>query len=170
VSQITLKKEKSMMKKILFLVLTGMLLLSACGGGMKNASGKLEVRDYWARTAMKGGNGAAYMMIDNGTAVNHELIGASSDIADATELHLSKMENGVMQMVQQMAVALPAGEMVEFKPGGLHVMFIGLKQDLKVGDTITLTLKFKDHEDITLTVPVKDAADMGGSGMDGQMP
>ena len=157
-----------MIKKILFVVLVG-LLLSACGGS-KNTSGKLEAREYWTRAAMKGGNGAAYMILDNGTTTHHELIGVSSDIAEATEIHLSKMENGVMQMIQQTAVSLPVGEMVEFKPGGLHVMFVGLKQDLKVGEAITLTLTFKDHKDITLTVPVKDAADMGGSGMDGQMP
>ncbi len=44
---------------------------------------------------------------------------------------------------------------------------IGLKQDLNVGDNITLTLHFKNYEDITLTVPVQDAADMGAPGMDG---
>jgi copper(I)-binding protein len=157
-----------MMKKILFVILAGMLVLSACGGG-GNTSGKLEVRDYWTRAAMKDGNGAAYMLISNGTKQDHELLGASSDVANAVEIHLSTMENGVMQMKQQESVLLPAGKDVEFKPGNLHVMFIGLKQDLKAGDQITLTLHFKDYEDITLTVPVKDAADMGGSGMDGQM-
>lgn len=158
-----------MMKRVLFFVLAGTLLLSACrAGGV--TSGKFEARDYWSRAAMKGGNGAAYMMLSNGLEQDQELIGASSDIADAVEVHLSKVENGVMQMAQQESVLLPAGALVEFKPGGLHVMFIGLKQDLNVGDEITLTLHFKNHEDITLTVPVKDAANMGGSSMDGQMP
>lgn len=149
------------MKRILMFVLTGTLLLSACrAGGV--TSGKLEARDYWTRTAAKGDNGAAYMMISNGLAEDQELIGVSSDVADAVEVHLSKVENGVMQMTQQESVLIPAGALVEFKPGGLHVMFIRLKQDLKVGDEITLTLHFKDHEDIILTVPVKDAANMGG--------
>jgi copper(I)-binding protein len=158
-----------MIKKILIFVLAGALLLSACGSS-GNASGKLEARDYWSRAAMKGNNGAAYMLLSNGTAQDQELSGVSSDIANAAEVHLSKMDNGVMQMIPQESVLLPAGADVEFKPGGLHVMFIGLKRDLKVGDEITLILHFKDHEDITLTVPVKDAANMGGSGMDGQMP
>ena len=155
-----------MSKKILFMILAGMLLSSACGN-RKNTSGILEIRDQWARSAMQGGNGAAYMLFDNGTATNQELIGASSDIAEAAEIHLSRLEDGVMKMEQQASVALPAGEMLEFKPGSYHVMFVGLKRELKAGDTFTLTLKFKGHEDITLTVPVKDAADMGGSGMDG---
>ncbi len=60
---------------------------------------------------------------------------------------------------------------MELKPGGYHVMLIGLKQELKAGDEISLTLHFKNHADLTLTVPVNDAAQMGGSGMDGhQMP
>ena len=46
-------------------------------------------------------------------------------------------------------------------------MLIGLKQDLNVGDEITITLHFQNSEDVTLTVPVKDAAEMGGSGMEG---
>jgi copper(I)-binding protein len=50
------------------------------------------------------------------------------------------------------------------------VMLIGLKQDLKAGDKISLTLQFGNHEDITLTIPVMDAEGMGGSGMDGHMP
>lgn len=157
------------MKRILMFVLAGILLLSACrAGGV--TSGKLEARDYWTRAAMKGGNGAAYMMISNGLAQDQELTGVSSDIAEAAEVHLSKMENSVMQMIPQESVLLPAGALVEFKPGGLHVMFIGLNRDLNVGDEITLTLHFKDHEDIALTVPVKDAANVGGSGMDGSMP
>jgi len=156
------------MKKILLPILAGVLLLSACGSG--NTSGKLEVRDYWARGAVKGNNGAAYMMINNGLAQDEELIGVSSAVANAVEIHSSKVENDVMQMTPQKSVLLPAGEDVEFKPGGLHIMFVGLEQDLNVGDEITLTLHFKNHEDITLTVPVKDTADMGGSGMDGHMP
>jgi copper(I)-binding protein len=50
------------------------------------------------------------------------------------------------------------------------VITFGLKQDLKAGDEITLTPHFKNHEDITLTIPVLEAENMGGSGMDGQMP
>ncbi|MDP2777746.1 MAG: hypothetical protein Q8O48_08870 [Anaerolineales bacterium] len=46
-------------------------------------------------------------------------------------------------------------------------MAIGLKQNLNMGDNRTLTLHFKNYEDINLTVPVQDAADMGGSGTDG---
>jgi hypothetical protein len=157
------------MSRFPIFVAIAILLLTSCGG--RNTSGRLEVRDAWARAAMTSDNGAAYMVISNGTDVQHELIGVSSDSADAVEMHLSKMENDVMQMIPQESVLLPAGGDVEFKPGGLHIMLIDLKHNLEVGGEITLTLMFKDHADITLTVPVKDAADLGGSGMDGhQMP
>jgi len=61
-------------------------------------------------------------------------------------------------MIPQESVPLAAGAKVEFKPGGLHVMLIGLKQDLKVGDQFELTLHFKNHADIVLKVIVKEEA------------
>lgn len=156
------------MKKTFMFVLAGMLLLSACGAPK---SGAMEAVDYWARSGLKDGNSAAYMLFANGTAQDDELIGASSDVARAVEIHLSQMgADGVMQMIQQESIAIASGGELELKPGSYHVMIIGLTQDLNVGDSISLTLHFKNHADITLTVPVKEAADMGGSGMDGQNP
>lgn len=131
----------------------------------------IEAHDYWARSALKDGNSAAYMLLHNHETEVDELVGASSDIANSVEIHLSSMgADGVMKMEKQESIALGADAEVEFKPGGFHVMFIGLKQELKVGDEFALTLHFKNHEDITLTVPVKDPANMGGSGMDGHTP
>ncbi|MBI3150889.1 MAG: copper chaperone PCu(A)C [Chloroflexi bacterium] len=154
------------MKRIFVIVLAGMLWLSACGAPK---SGAIEASDFWARSGLKDGNSAAYMMLVNGTGQDDELIGASSDVAMAVEIHLSQMSaDGVMQMMKQESVAIVSGGELELKPGSYHVMLIGLMKDLNVGDEITLTLHFQNHEDITLTIPVKDAADMGGSGMDGQ--
>ncbi len=162
------------MKRILvMLVLAGSMLLSACGAtGNGNAEGMdIEAHDYWARAALKDGNSAAYMLIHNHTEADDELTGASSDVAEAVEIHLSQMKpDGTMEMIPQESIALPADGEVELKPGSYHIMLIGLKQDLKAGDTITLTLHFKNHADITLTIPVMEMEGMGGSGMNGQMP
>ncbi len=153
------------MKKILLFVLAGMLLLSACGSHMGDS---IEVRGAWARNGMAGGNSAAYMLLVNGTGQADQLVGASSDAASVVELHLSQMTaDGVMQMTKQDAVTLNANAMLELKPGSYHIMLIGLNQDLNVGDGITITLHFRNHEDLPLIIPIKDAADMGGSGMDG---
>ncbi len=143
------------MKRILIFVLLSVMLLSACAPAAKD----VEASDVWARTGMAGGNSAVYMTLVNGTSADDELLSASSDVAEAVELHESKMgENGEMQMIPQASISLEAGAKVEFKPGGLHVMLIGLKQDLKAGDEFELTLHFKDHADITLKVIVKEAA------------
>lgn len=162
------------MKKIFAFVLAGALFLSACGGGMtqdehghEDGEG-VEAHDYWARAAMSGGNSAAYMLLHNHGAEADALISASSDVAEAVELHLSQMNaDGTMEMIQQEKIDLPADGEVELKPGSYHVMLIGLKQDLMAGSEITITLTFEHAGEITLTVPVKDAAEMGGEGMDG---
>jgi len=156
------------MKRRLMFVLAGTLLLSACGAPKSNS---IEVSNYWVRSALSGGNSAAYMLLTNDTGQADQLIGASSDAATAVEIHLSQMStDGVMQMIHQQSVAIGSGAELELKPGSYHMMLIGLKQDLNVGDHITLTIHFNNHADITLTVPVQDTADMDGSGPDGHEP
>ncbi|PIY44109.1 MAG: hypothetical protein COZ06_21300, partial [Armatimonadetes bacterium CG_4_10_14_3_um_filter_66_18] len=119
------------MKHILMIVTLGALLVGACAP----AATEVEASAVWARTGMSGGTGAAYLTLVNGAAADDELLSASSDVAEAVEIHLSQAgANGEMQMIPQKSVPLAAGAKVEFKPGGLHVMLIGLKQDLKVGD------------------------------------
>lgn len=159
------------MKKIFAFLFASALLLSACGGGMaggeEHTDGEgVEAHDYWVRAAMAGGNSAAYMLLHNHGAEDDALIAVSSDVADAVEMHLSQMKaDGTMEMIQQEKIDLPADGEVELKPGSYHIMFIGLKQDLVAGSEITLTLTFEKAGDITLTVPVKDSADMGGESM-----
>ena len=157
------------MKRILLmLVLAGTLLLSACGSASDEhmVGTDIEAHDPWARSAMKDGNGAAYMLLHNHTDTDDELVGVSSDLATAVEIHLSQMKaDGAMQMIKQESIALPADGEVELKPGSYHIMLIGLKQDLKAGDEFSLTLHFKNHEDITVTASVLEAPNM-----DGHMP
>ena len=70
---------------------------------------------------------------------------------------MSQMDSsGVMSMQPQQSVEIPASDTVEFKPGGLHVMLINLNQDLALGNTILLTLKFEKAGEITLEVPVEE--------------
>ncbi len=161
------------MKKILLiLVLAGNLLLSACTTNDGHTAGTdIEAHDFWTRSALKDGNGAAYMLLHNQSNEDDALIGVSSEVAETVEIHLSQMKaDGTMEMIKQESIALPVDAEVELKPGSYHVMLIGLKQDLKAGDEFSLTLHFKNHEDISLTIPVMDAEGMGGSGMDGHMP
>lgn len=140
-------------KTLIFVLLLTTLLASACG----SSSGQMTVSDAWARPASAGENGAAYFVIENGTASDDTLLSVSSNIASATEVHMSMANDmGVMSMQMQEAVAVPAKGKVEFKAGGLHVMFVNLNHDLKVGDTITLTLNFKTAGSVVIEVPVTE--------------
>ena len=152
------------MKRVFAILLLGMFLLSACGPKGEG----VQAENFWMRSGLKDGNSAAYMLLTNFTDQDVALIGASSDVAAAVEIHLSSMgADGTMKMEQQESVAIPAGGELVLKPGGYHVMFIGLTKDLMVGEEVTITLHFDGYEDVTLTVPVQDAEEMGGSGMDG---
>lgn len=139
------------MKRLYMLLLAGILLLTAC-----DTPTGITVRNAWARPATQGGNGAVYFVLENHSSESDELTGVSSEIAEAVEMHESKMEGDVMQMQHVMSIPVNGNDRVEFAPGGLHVMLIGLKQDLKIGEEFQVTLQFADYEDITLTVMVQE--------------
>jgi len=139
------------MRRFLKVLLAGIILLSAC-----SAATGITIKEPWARPAVQGDNGAAYFLLQNHSAWDDELTGVSSDIAAAVEIHESKMEGDVMQMQQLMSIPIQGKASIEFAPGGYHIMLIGLKQDLKVGDEFQVTLQFKEHEDITVAVSVQE--------------
>src|SRR5574342_1135574 len=118
-----------MLNQKAFLVLVSWLLLASCQSS-SITSGVMDIRNAWARPAAAAENGAVYFVIENGTAQADTLLSAQTDIAMAAELHLSQAEGDHMSMHQQMQVTLPAGEMVEFTPGGLHIMLVGLTREL----------------------------------------
>jgi len=98
---------------------------------------------------------AVYFVIVNDTSEVDTLIGASSDAASQTTLHETRMNGDVAEMVPVNSVDIPAHGRFEFKPGGYHVMLVGLTRDLKEGNTFKLSLKFEKNGTITLEVPVR---------------
>jgi copper(I)-binding protein len=127
------------------------LLLSGCA-----AQSGIEVREPWMRPGTQGGNGAVYFIVQNHSSEEDEIVSIRSDAAAAVEIHESKMEGDVMQMQQLASVPLQSGAEVTFQPGGLHIMLVGLKNDINMGDEIELTLQFKNYEDIKVSVPVSE--------------
>jgi copper(I)-binding protein len=128
-----------------------LLLTSACAGPPE-----ITIDDPWARPGFKGDNSAVYLVINNSTEQGDGLIGASSDVANMTEIHLSKMDaEGTMTMERQDLIGIPASETVTLEPGGLHVMLMNLVNDLNVGDKFDLTLAFQRAGDIVVEVEVK---------------
>lgn len=139
-------------KFLISAILLATLLVSGCAN-----AGEFKVMDAWARPAASGENGAVYFIISNATDTDDILLSASTDVASAAEVHMSMIDgNGVMSMQMQEALAVPARQEIIFKPGGLHVMLVGLTQDLKLGDTITLLLRFEKTGEITMQVEVKE--------------
>ncbi len=127
------------------------IITSACGG-----SDKVTIQDAWARPGFRGDTSAVYLTIINPTDLGDGLIGASSDVAGVTEIHLSRMDDaGTMTMERQDLVFIPANGSAELSPGGLHVMLVNLMKNLSVGDTFPLTLEFQRAGDITVEVEVK---------------
>jgi hypothetical protein len=116
----------------------------------------LQVADAWARPGQAGGNSAIYLVINNPLANADTLLSASTAVAETVELHISKMEDGMMVMEQQENVPIAAKSKVTFEPGGLHVMLIGLKNDLKAGDSFQATLRFEQAGDLSVDVTVKE--------------
>ena len=143
----------AMQKRVV--LLAGFMLLAACQSS-KITTGVLTVNDAWARPVARGDNGAVYFVIENGTSQDDVLISVQSEIASAVELHRSQMENNHMSMHQAGEIALPAGEAVEFSPGGLHIMLVGLRRDLTTGTSFDITLTFQNAGKQNVTVSVKE--------------
>ncbi len=104
--------------------------------------------------------GALYMTLMNHGAAGDKLIAISSPVAASVELHESKEENGVSSMRAVEALELPAGGMLELKPGGYHAMLVGIKTPMKKGDSVAFTLTFETAGEIAMTAQVGETAAM----------
>ena len=118
----------------------------ACGCVARaGAAQPADVKDPWVRAPAPGQKVAgAYMELVSRT--NNNLVAVSSPAAARVELHSMTMEEGVMKMRQVGRIELPAGRPVRLAPGGLHIMLIDLKQPLKPGDRVPLTLTLQRED------------------------
>jgi copper(I)-binding protein len=129
--------------------------------GMKGMQGmqhgNIQVQHPYARAVPPGQpNSAAFMTLRNMGGEANALIAASSPAANVVELHTHTMDDGMMKMRRVEQIDIPAKGETELKPGGLHIMLIGLKQQLKPGIKVALTLKFSDGTESTVDAPVQD--------------
>jgi periplasmic copper chaperone A len=123
---------------------------------------QLEVNNAWARaTPAKAEVGAAYVTILS--PISDRLVSASSPVAKKAELHTMAMQDMVMKMRPIAGLDIPAGQPVTLKPGGEHIMLMGLNQPLHEGQSFPLTLDFEKAGPRTVTVTV-EKADAKGPG------
>jgi copper(I)-binding protein len=142
--------------------LLSLALMSAPALAADTKAGSIEIEHPWAR-ATATANGAIYMELENKGGAPDKLVAASTPAAEKAELHTHLMENGIARMRPVDAIEVTPGSPTVLRPGGLHVMLMGLKAPLKVGDTITVTLTFEKAGKVEVTVPVqKSAGSMGG--------
>jgi copper(I)-binding protein len=101
--------------------------------------------------------GGGFITLSNKGTSADRLIGASAPVAATVEIHTMRMEGDVMRMRPVDAIELPAGETVELKPGGMHMMFMGLKAPLKAGEGFPLTLRFEKAGEMTIHMHIEAA-------------
>jgi hypothetical protein len=102
----------------------------------------------------------AFMVLENDEDREVKVINAWAPGFDTIELHKSVEENGMHKMIKQDALVIPPMGSLELRPGGYHVMLIGVHKPPKAGDVIPLRLDFEGLPSQTIQVPVKKRAEM----------
>lgn len=133
------------------------LLLASALFASLAAQAQVKVDDAWVRsTVAPQKTTGAFMQLTSAKPV--KVVAASSPLAAVVEIHEMKMEDGVMKMRAVDALPLPAGQPVALKPGSYHVMLMGLKAPIKVGETVPLTLTVEGEDKQRSNVEIKAEA------------
>jgi copper(I)-binding protein len=126
------------------------------------AAGELRIDRPWSRAAGANANGAGFMTIRNTGSQPDRLLSASTPGARVVELHTHIREGDVMRMRPVNDIPLPPGQTVQLRPGGLHVMLIGLTGPLNRGASLPLTLRFERAGEVQVTLAIEAAGSQGG--------
>ncbi|MFM2448447.1 MAG: hypothetical protein RIS44_897 [Pseudomonadota bacterium] len=137
------------------LIATLMVLAAFTSQAHSYKVGAIDIGHPWARPTAAGQKaGGGYLKLTNAGGADR-LVSVSSDVSDSVELHTMSMDGTVMRMRQVDGIDLPAGQTVELKPGGFHIMFIGLKAPLKEGSKFPVKLKFEKAGEVVVDVKVQ---------------
>ncbi len=126
-------------------------------------AGVLKISAPWARATPKGATiGGGYLKIANTGNAPDRLIGGSCDLAGRFEIHEMSMDKGVMKMrAVTKGLEINPGQTVEFKPGGYHVMFVGLKKPFTKGEQVKATLQFEKAGKVNVVFMVEGIGAQG---------
>ena len=102
--------------------------------------------------------GAAYVSLMNHADEGDRIVAVSSPVAKSAEIHKTEEADGVVKMLPAGALEIGPMGTLEMKPGGYHIMLMGLSQPLKKGEEIAITLTFEKAGDLTLKLPVGEVA------------
>ena len=120
-------------------------------------AGDLVITQAWSRATPGGAKiGGGYLTIENKGATADRLIGGSADAAGKLEVHEMAMNNGVMTMRPlDKGLAIEPGKTVKLAPGGYHLMLMDLKNPLKQGDKVPVTLEFEKAGKVMVSLDVQ---------------
>lgn len=138
------------MKPIRIHVAAALLALSSASA----LAADLDVKTPWVRGTVAGQKATGAFM-ELSSPAGTVIVGASSPVAGVTEIHEMKMDAGVMKMRAIPRLDVPAGKTVSLAPGGYHVMLMDLKQQLKKGDIVPLTLQVEGKDGKVAPVELK---------------
>ena len=152
-----------MKRKALVWSLLLALCLTAAGQTMaQSPTTAISVEHAWARATPAGAKtGAVYLTMVNRTTVADRLTSVSTPAAASAQVHQETESNGVMRMRELTSVAVESGGIVTLKPGGMHIMLVGLQHPLKEGQDFPLTLEFEKAGKVDLRVPIMKVGAMG---------
>ena len=136
-------------------LLAGMVAVSARAEEIK--AGNLVITQAWTRATPGGAKvGGGYLTIENKGSAPDKLIGASAEVAGSVEVHEMVTINGVMKMRPvEGGLAIEPGKTVKLAPGGYHLMMMELKNPLKQGDKLPITLQFEKAGKVAVTLDVQ---------------
>lgn len=141
--------------------------LAALPALAQTKAGDITVTNAWTRST-KGPMGAGFMTLTNTGGGEDALLKVEAAWAERVEIHDHiRDENGVMKMREIGTLAVPAGQAVELRPMGKHLMFFGVKEPLTQGEMRAVTLTFAQAGAVTLDLPVQPPGSMGPGRMEG---
>jgi periplasmic copper chaperone A len=129
-------------------------------------AGDLVISQAWSRATPSGAKIAGgYLTIENKGTAPDRLVSGAGDVAARVELHEMAMDNGVMKMRPlDKGLTIEPGKTVKFAPGGYHLMLMDIKQPLKQGDKVPVTLEFEKAGKVTVSLDVQGVGAQGPAG------
>lgn len=124
--------------------------------------GGIVVEQAWARASiLKSRPGVAYLMIRNEGSATDRLVAVTSPLAGAVAIHASEISGGTMRMHAMEHLEIPPGRQVTLKPGGMHLMLMGLREPLREGDRLPIVLEFEHAGRLEVSAQVLSPAAKG---------
>jgi periplasmic copper chaperone A len=138
-------------------------VLAAPAYAQEVRAGDLVITQAWSRATPGGAKiGGGYLTIENKGAAPDRLIGVAGDVAGKIEVHEMAMKEGVMTMRPlENGLTVEPGKTVELAPGGYHLMMFDLKNPLKQGDKVAVTLEFEKAGKVTVSLDVQGIGAQG---------